>query len=76
MVWKVGNNTTYILRYYLPADPTYSEEVSCRRGEELVAYCIENQIPAVMLYVDLSPHWYYAPDTLERQKQERGITGE
>ncbi len=65
MEWKVGDKTTYILRYYVPADPTYTEEVAARRCDELVEYCLENDVPAVMLYVDLSPHWYYAPDDLE-----------
>lgn len=61
----MNSKIKYILRYYVPCDPTYSEEVTARRGDELIAYCINNGIQSVMLYVDLNPNWYYMPDTVQ-----------
>lgn len=58
----------YILRYYLPCEPTYPAEVTKRRADALIEYCLKNCIQAVMLYVDLDPNWYYMPDSVEHTK--------
>ncbi len=64
--WKLKNDEfTYVLRYYLPCEPQYPRQISERRAEELIGFCIKNKIDAVMLYVDLNPYWYYMPDTKE-----------
>lgn len=55
----------YILRYYLPCGPLYDEEAVRNRMEGLVEFCVRYQVPAVMLYVDSNPCWYYLPDTPE-----------
>lgn len=55
----------YILRYYLPCEPIYDRQTTKRRSDELLAYCKDNRVQAVMLYVDLNPYWYYMPDSLE-----------
>lgn len=55
----------YILRYYLPCRPLFEEKAIQNRMEGLLEFCVRYQIPAVMLYVDLNPCWYYLPDTLE-----------
>ena len=55
----------YILRYYLPCEPTYPKEVTEQRADALIEYCEKNNIEAVMLYVDLDPNWYYMPDSVE-----------
>lgn len=66
MSWELEKNqSTYILRYYLPCEPVYPGEVTEQRAQELIEYCIQNRIEAVMLYVDLNPNWYYMPDSLE-----------
>lgn len=59
---------TYILRYYLPCEPTYPENVTERRADALISYCKKNGIEAVMLYVDLDPNWYYMPDSLQHTR--------
>ena len=64
MNWTI-DKATYILRYYLALDPTYDEVVFYKRADEMIDFCLENDIKAVMLYVDLDPNWYYAPDSLE-----------
>lgn len=61
-------NAKYILRYYLPCEPTYPEEVTRRRADALIEYCLKNRIEAVMLYVDLDPDWYYMPDSPEHNE--------
>lgn len=63
MNWTI-DKATYILRYYLALDPTYDEAVFYKRADEMIDFCLENDIKAVMLYVDLDPNWYYAPDSL------------
>ena len=68
MVWEINDKSTYILRYYLPLDPTYDETIFNKRGDELIQYCLNNHITAVMLYVDLNPNWYYSPDSLEHTR--------
>ena len=65
MNWKLDDKSTYLLRYHLPLDPTYDEETFAKRGNGLIDYCLDNEISAVMLYVDLNPNWYYMPDTME-----------
>ncbi len=55
----------YILRYYLPCRPVADEETIRNRMEGLLKFCVRYGVPAVMLYVDLNPCWYYLPDTLE-----------
>ena len=67
MEWTCHDESknSYILRYYLPCERVCSAEVTERRGEDLIRYCKENKIEAVMLYVDLHPYWYYAPDNIE-----------
>ncbi len=61
-------NARYILRYYLPCEPTYPKEVTQRRANALIEYCLKNRIEAVMLYVDLDPDWYYMPDSPEHNE--------
>ena len=69
MEWHLSNKEhTYILRYYLPCLPQYEEDVTIRRGDELVSFCQNHSIGAVMFYVDLNPYWYYMPDTEEHNK--------
>ena len=63
MKWSI-DRVNYILRYYLAADPTYTEDVFYKRADEMIDFCLENGIRTVMLYVDLLPNWYYAPDSL------------
>ncbi len=80
-------NARYILRYYLPCEPVYPTEVTERRANALIDYCLKNGIEAVMLYVDLDPNWYYMPDStahndyyvpivekLGRRLEENGIS--
>ena len=52
MEWVVDKHA-YILRYHMPCDPTYDEETFLRRNYEMIDYCVKNQIPACMIYVDL-----------------------
>lgn len=59
------DKVTYILRYYLALDPTYNEKDFYARADEMIDFCLKNGVDAVMLYVDLDPNWYYAPDSLE-----------
>ncbi len=66
MKWKLDDKKfTYVLRYYLPCLPQYEKEVTKKRTDELISFCKENLVDAVMFYVDLNPYWYYAPDSLE-----------
>ena len=66
MSWELKKDqSTYILRYYLPCEPIYPKEVTEQRAKELIEYCLQNRIEAVMLYVDLNPNWYYMPDSIE-----------
>ena len=66
MEWHINQNeATYILRYYLPCEPIYDYGTSCRRMDDLISYCIQNKVGAVMLYVDLNPYWYYMPDDVK-----------
>lgn len=72
MNWTI-DKATYILRYYLAADPTYDEDVFYKRADEMIDFCLENDVKAVMLYVDLDPNWYYAPDGLEHTAKYREL---
>lgn len=63
------SNYGYILRYYLPVKPYFDEEYTEKRFEELLSFCKETKTEAVMLYVALSPDWYYMPDTVEYSEQ-------
>lgn len=67
--WQIEQKkNTYILRYYLPCEPVYEKAVVYRRMEELINYCAQYKVTAVMLYVDLNPYWYYMPDDIEHTK--------
>ncbi len=69
MEWTMDpRKNTYILRYDLPCNPIYDDTTIAQRMDGLIDYCIQYQIPAVMLYVDLHPYWYYAPDDLAHTK--------
>lgn len=61
----------YILRYYLPIKPYFDEEYTEKRFAELLLFCKETSTDAVMLYVALSPDWYYMPDTVEYARECR-----
>lgn len=75
--WKLNNEKfTYILRYYLPALPQYGEEVTKSRLCELIDFCKECDVKAVMFYVDLNPYWYYMPDTEEHNSYLVGVISE
>lgn len=75
--WSLNKEKfTYILRYYIPSLPQYSEDVTKRRIDELVDFCVTNQVGAVMIYVDLNPHWYYMPDNLEHTKYMIGVVSD
>lgn len=66
MKWKLDNKKfTYVLRYYLPCLPQYENDITQKRVDELIDFCKDNRVDAVMFYVDLNPYWYYAPDSLE-----------
>ena len=66
MSWELKKDqSTYILRYYLPCEPVYPKEVTEQRAKELIEFCLQNRMDAVMLYVDLNPNWYYMPDSIE-----------
>jgi len=66
MKWKLDNKKfTYVLRYYLPCLPQYENDITQKRIDELIAFCKENLVDAVMFYVDLNPYWYYSPDSIE-----------
>ena len=75
--WSLSKEEfTYILRYYIPCLPQYSEEVTKRRIDELVDFCLTNHIGAVMIYVDLNPYWYYMPDNPEHTKYMREVVAD
>ena len=61
----------YILRYYLPVKPYFDEAYTEKRFEELLSFCKDTHTEAVMLYVALSPDWYYMPDTVEYCREVR-----
>ena len=63
----------YILRYYLPTLPHFDEAYTEKRFQQLLAFCEETGIKAVMLFVSLDPNFYYMPDTLEHTKLTRDI---
>ena len=63
----------YILRYYLPVKPHFDEEYTEKRFVQLIKFCKETDIKAVMFYVALNPNWYYMPDTPEYARQVRDI---
>ena len=45
MSWELEKNkSNYILRYYLPCEPVYPESVTKQRADELLEYCIKNNI--------------------------------
>lgn len=74
MEWNLNNESfTYILRYYLPALPQYGKEVTESRLCELIDFCAECDVKAVMFYVDLNPYWYYMPDSAEHNKYLAGV---
>ena len=60
-----SEQANYILSSYLPCAPLFDEETIRNRMVGLPEFCVRYQIPAVMLYVDLNPCWYYLPDTPE-----------
>ena len=77
MNWSLSKEEfTYILRYYIPCLPQYGEDVTKRRIDELVDFCITNYVDAVMIYVDLNPYWYYMPDSLEHTKYMIGVVSD
>ena len=43
MNWTI-DKATYILRYYLAADPTYDEDVFYKRADEMIDFCLENEV--------------------------------
>ncbi len=55
----------YILRYYLPVKPNFDEEYTNKRFEELLQFCINAKVDAVMFFVALHPDCYYMPETPE-----------
>lgn len=66
MLWQLSDKEhTYILRYYLPCLPQYPSDVTERRIDELIDFCLKHNVGAVMFYVDLNPYWYYMPDSCE-----------
>ena len=74
MEWNINSQkATFILRYYLPCSPICDDNVTYKRMEDLINYCIQYEISAVMLYVDLNPYWYYGPDNIEHTRYYIGI---
>ncbi len=66
MIWELEKDKfTYILRYFLHEEPKFDRATAERRVDEMLDYCRENHIEAVMLYVDTNPWWIYMPDSLE-----------
>ncbi len=61
----------YILRYYLPVKPNFDETFTEKRFEELLGFCKDTDVGAVMFYVALDPDFYYMPDTVEYAKTWR-----
>ena len=69
MKWELGREKfTYILRYYLPCMPQFGQDITDKRTDELLSFCSENSVDAVMFYVDLNPYWYYMPDSVEHNE--------
>lgn len=61
----------YILRYYLPVKPYFDEDYTEKRFTQLLDFCKRASVDAVMLYVALSPDFYYVPDTPAYAEQVR-----
>ena len=70
---KTETKQGYILRYYLPVKPYFDEEYTEKRFKELLNFCRDKKIKAVMFYVALSPDFYYMPDSPEYALQVRDI---
>lgn len=68
---EVQKKQKYILRYYLPVKPIYDEEYTQKRFKQLLEYCEENGVDAVMFYVALNPNFYYMPDSPEYTEEVR-----
>lgn len=74
MAWELNKDRfSYILRYFLQEKPRYDRATTERRIDELIDYCKENSIEAVMLYVDANPYWYYMPDSIEHTLEIKDI---
>lgn len=52
----------YILRYYLPVLPLYDEEYTEKRFVELLEFCKDAKVEAVMFFVALAPYCCYWPE--------------
>lgn len=65
------NKQGYILRYYLPVMPNFDKNYTDLRFDELLSFCQEADICAVMFYVALDPNFYYMPDTPNYAKEWR-----
>lgn len=63
----------YILRYYLPVPPVFDAKMTELRFLQLLDFCRENGVGAVMLYVALDPNWYYMPDTVAECRAQRDL---
>lgn len=61
----------YILRYYLPVKPYFDEVFTEQRFTELLDFCKATKTESVMLYVALSPDFYYVSDSPEYAEQVR-----
>ncbi|MBQ8657876.1 MAG: hypothetical protein IJ506_01975 [Clostridia bacterium] len=59
---KKAKSYPYILRYYLPTTPLYDEEYTEKRFTELLEFCKEAKVEAVMFFVALAPYCYYWPE--------------
>lgn len=59
----------YILRYYLPVKPYYTEDYTEKRFNELLDFCKKTKTNAVMFYVALNPDFYYMPDSVAYARQ-------
>lgn len=55
----------YILRYYLPVQPYFDQDYTDKRFAELLSFCKQTKISAVMFYVALSPDFYYVCDSVD-----------
>lgn len=64
------DRVTYGYRYFLPYAPEWgSEEICDRRLHELLEFCAEAKIDAVLFYVNIKPGTYYMPPK-NAQEQE------
>ena len=59
------DKTLYILRYYLPMEPYVTPDITKQRFRELMDFCHECDVKAVMFYVAFRSDWYYMPDSTE-----------